>query len=618
MSDFLSQNQKTHGCGALRADDNGKTVVLTGWVDVRRDHGGCVFADLRDRTGLTQIVFDPTVDAEAHKLAGDLRTEYCIGVVGEVRSRGDNVNPRMPTGAIEVACKQIEIFSRAATPPFPIEDDLDTNEALRLSYRYLDLRRPVLQRNLQMRAQAVHSMRTYLAANGFSDIETPFLVKYTPGGARNFVVPSRLQAGSFYALAESPQIYKQLLMVAGFERYYQVVRCFRDEDLRLDRQPEFTQIDIELSFIDEKGLQTIIEGMIAKLWQDVLGVELQTPFLRMSWDEAMRKYGVDKPDLRLDLELCEITEACASSGFQVFENVIAKGGIVKCLRVPEGDRLSRTQLDGLTGFAKPYGVKGIAYVRVKDGGAWQGAPGKAFSDEARLAVNAAAGASDGDVLLFCADKPRVANTCMGAVRLHIGDKLGMIREGEWRFMWLTDPPLFEQPEDGGALVSSHHPFTSPRPEDEEHLESAPERVLARAYDLVLNGVEVGGGSIRIHRSDLQARIFKALGISDEEAQEKFGFLLEAFKYGPPPHGGIALGLDRLSMLLTGAESLRDVLAFPKTQKGSDLMSDAPTPVGSAHLDELYIQLKPELADKLAAERAAAAAGDDGAGDDTES
>jgi aspartyl-tRNA synthetase len=594
MSEFLSQHKKSHGCGALRAADNGKEVVLMGWVDVRRDHGGCVFVDLRDRTGLVQVVFDPQVDTAAHELAGELRSEYCIGVVGRVRSRGGNINPRMPTGEIEVEGSRLAIFSRAATPPFPIENQLDTNEALRLQYRYLDLRRPVLQRNLQIRAQVVHTMRTYLAANGFTDIETPFMVKYTPGGARNFIVPSRLNPGAFYALAESPQIYKQLLMVSGMERYYQVVRCFRDEDLRLDRQPEFTQIDIEMSFIDELMLQTIIEGMITKLWKDVLDLDIPAPFLRMTWAEAMLKYGVDKPDLRMDLELCEITDACRGSGFQVFETVVARGGIVKCLRVPDGDRLSRTQLDGLTDFAKSYGVKGIAYVRVKEDLSWQGAPAKGFTDEARAAVNRIAGAQNGDVLLFCADKPKTANTCMGAVRLHIGDKLGAIRHGEWRFMWLTDPPLFEQHDDNGPLVSAHHPFTSPRPADEGLLETEPARVLARAYDLVLNGIEVGGGSIRIHRSDLQARVFKTLGISDQEAQEKFGFLLEAFKYGPPPHGGIALGLDRLVMLLTGATSLRDVIAFPKTQKGSDLMSGAPISVGKGHLDELFIQLKPDI------------------------
>lgn len=594
MSSFLSKYSKTHSCGALRAADVGQRVVLTGWVDVRRDHGGCVFVDLRDREGLTQVVFDPQVATEAHTLAGELRSEFCIGVVGTVVSRGDNVNPRMATGEIEVHIEVLEIFSRAETPPFPIESDTQTNEALRLEYRYLDLRRPPLQRNLMVRSTIARTVRNYLADNAFSEVETPFMVKYTPGGARNFVVPSRLHPGSFYALAESPQIYKQLLMVAGMERYYQIVRCFRDEALRLDRQPEFTQIDIEMSFIDEQVIQTLIEGMMATLWREVLGVEVKTPMLRMTYAQAMDEYGVDKPDLRLDLKLCNVTEACRGSGFRVFDAVIESGGIVKCMRVPDGDRLSRTQLDGLTTFAKPYGVKGIAFARIEEGGTWRAPFAKVFSDQAREAVNRIAGAQPGDVLLFCADKPRVANTCMGAVRLHVGDKLDMIRKDEWAFMWLTDPPLFEHAEETGQLVSAHHPFTSPRPEDEALLDSAPDRVLARAYDLVLNGIELGGGSIRIHRSDLQARVFKVLGISDEEAQQKFGFLLEAFKYGPPPHGGIALGMDRLAMLLTGAESLRDVMAFPKTQKGSDLMSDAPTPVSKAHLDELYIQVKPDV------------------------
>ncbi|MCG8421739.1 MAG: aspartate--tRNA ligase [Proteobacteria bacterium] len=597
MSDFLSTHGKTHSCGALRAGDIGARVVLTGWVDVRRDHGGCVFIDLRDRDGVTQIVFDPQVANEAHKLAGDLRTEFCIGVIGEVISRGDNKNPKMATGDIEVQVDTLEVFSRSATPPFPIEDDIDTNEALRLTYRYLDLRRPTLQRNLRIRSQAAQSMRSYLNENGFFEVETPFMVKYTPGGARNFVVPSRVHPGSFYALAESPQIYKQLLMVAGYERYYQIVRCFRDEDPRLDRQPEFTQIDLEMSFIDELQLQTLMEGMIARLWRDVLGVAIETPFRRMTYARAMADYGVDKPDLRLDLVLSDVTEACAKSGFRVFEGVIAKGGIVKCLRVPRGERLSRAKLDGLTPFAKQFGVMGIAFARVKADGVWQAPFAKAFDDQARAAVNRIAGASEGDVLLFCAEKAKTANTCMGALRLHIGEILDMIRKDEWQFMWLTDPPLFEHSDEEGGLVSAHHPFTSPRVADEPLLEDQPERVLARAYDLVLNGFEMGGGSIRIHRSDLQARVFNVLGISDKEAESKFGFLLKAFQYGPPPHGGIAFGLDRLAMLLAGAHSLRDVIAFPKTQKASDLMSDAPTPVDREQLDELFIQVKPDLPNK---------------------
>lgn len=593
MSAFLAKHKKTHSCGELRTADVGSTVVLCGWVDARRDHGGCVFVDLRDRDGKTQVVFDPQISAAAHDLAGSLRSELCIGIVGQVISRGGNKNPNMATGDIEVQTTHLEIFSRAETPPFPIEDDIETNEALRLRHRYLDLRRPEMQRSLRTRSQLTSTVRRYLDDAGVWEVETPFMVKYTPGGARNFLVPSRLNPGCFYALAESPQIYKQLLMVAGFGRYYQIVRCFRDEDLRQDRQPEFTQIDIELSFVEETDVQTLIEGMMAAIWREVLGLSIETPFRRMTYAEAMDKYGVDKPDLRLDLVLADVTEAARGSGFRVFDSAIDAGGIVKCLRIPEGERLSRSALDGLTDFAKPYGVKGVAFARVEADGVWRAPFAKAFSDDARARVNERAGAQTGDVLLFVADKAKVANTCLGAIRLHLGAKLGMIREGEWQFMWLTDPPLFETADDG-SLVSAHHPFTSPRVADEGMLESDPERVLARAYDLVLNGVEVGGGSIRIHRQDVQARAFRALGIADDEARQKFGFLLDAFRYGPPPHGGIALGVDRLAMLLSGAKSLRDVIAFPKTQKGTDLMSEAPTAVKNDQLTELFIQLAPNL------------------------
>ncbi len=593
MASFLAKHNKTHSCGALRKSDEGATVVLTGWIDNRRDHGGCVFVDLRDRAGVTQVVFDPQASADAHERAGRLRSEFCIGVAGKVLSRGDNINPRIATGDIEVVAHELEIFSPSETPPFPIEDRIDTNEAVRLKHRYLDLRRPALQRNLQVRSAATHSARQYLAECDFSEIETPFMVKYTPGGARNFVVPSRLSPGQFYALAESPQIYKQLLMVAGFERYYQIVRCFRDEDLRQDRQPEFTQIDIEMSFVEESGLQELVEGMIARVWNDVLGVDIPRPIRRMGYAEAMEKYGVDKPDLRLDLVLCDVTEACKGSGFRIFDTAIERGGIVKCMRVPEGDRLTRSMLDGLTDFAKPYGVKGVAFARIEEGGGWRAPFAKNFADRARESVNALAGAQPGDVLLFVADKPKTANTCMGAIRLHIGDKLGMIREDEWACLWITDPPLFERGDDG-TLASAHHPFTAPREQDEGALESNPDSVRARAYDLVINGVEAGGGSIRIHDRALQERVFSALGIGDEEAEAKFGFLLEAFRYGPPPHGGIAFGLDRLAMLLSGAESLRDVIAFPKTQRGTDLMADAPTSLDERQLRELFIQLAPNL------------------------
>jgi aspartyl-tRNA synthetase len=598
MSKFLETYTRSHGCGELRAADAGKQVVLTGWVQTYRDLGGSVFVDLRDRGGITQIRFDASFAADAHKVGRELRSEWCIGVVGEVRSRGENVNDRMATGAIEVFAREIEVFSRSDTPPFAIEAGIDTKEELRLEYRYLDLRRADLQAKMITRSKITASVRRYLSQQSFLEIETPFMVKYTPGGARNFLVPSRLNPGSFYALAESPQIFKQLLMVAGYERYFQIVRCFRDEDLRLDRQPEFTQIDIEMSFVNEQILQSTMEGMMQTLWREVLGIELQLPLRRMTYAEAMYKYGVDKPDLRLGLELCEVTEPCGRSGFRVFEAVVAEGGIVKCLRVPAadaGDKLTRSLLDGLGAFAKSFGVKGVAFARVQEGHAWQAPFAKNFSDEARAEVNRIAGAEPGDTLLFVAEKAKAANTCMGAIRLHLGEKLGLVREGEFAFMWLTDPPLFEI--DGGEVAAAHHPFTSPRVDDEGLLESDPGKVLARAYDLVLNGVELGGGSIRIHRPELQARVFRTLGISDQDAQQKFGFLLEAFKYGPPPHGGIAFGLDRLSMLMTGATSLRDVIAFPKTQKGSDLMTACPTPVSKKQLDELFIQLKPDLPTK---------------------
>jgi len=593
MSAFLASHSRTHTCGALRAEDVGKSVVLTGWVKTYRDFRGCVFIDLRDREGITQLVFDESFSSKAaHHTARELRGEWCIGVTGEVRSRGTNVNDKMPTGAIEVWVTELEVFSKAETPPFQIEDDIDTNDSLRLKYRYLDLRRPKLQRNLMMRSQITSATRAYLAKNRFLEIETPFMVKYTPGGARNFLVPSRLNPGNFYALAESPQIFKQLLMVAGYDRYFQIVRCFRDEDLRNERQPEFTQIDIEMSFVNEQILQSTMEGLIATLWKEVLGIELTLPLRRMTYAEAMEKYGVDKPDLRCDLVLCDVTEAGRTSNFKPFEDAVANGGIVKCLRIPgPAEKVTRSMLDGLQDYVKQYGVKGLAWVRVQDGGAWTGGL-KTATDAARAEINRIAGAQSGDTLLFCAEKFKVANTCLGGVRLHMADKLGLIRKGEWQFMWLTDPPLFEI--EDGEVAAAHHPFTSPRVEDEGLLESDPGKVLARAYDLVLNGVEVGGGSIRIHRSELQDRAFKALGISEEQRRAKFGFLLDAFKYGPPPHGGIAFGLDRLAMLMTNAEFMRDVIAFPKTQKGSDLMTDCPTEVSQKQLDELFIQVKPDL------------------------
>lgn len=601
MSEFLKDLKRTHDCGALRASDDGQRVNLFGWVSNRRDHGGCVFIDLRDRGGITQVVFEPTYDAEAHRLSGELRSEYCIGLSGIVRSRGGANNPNLPTGEIEVHCDKLTIFSKSETPPFEIADGITTNENIRLKHRALDLRRPGLQKNFIVRSKIYQTARNTLAKHNFLEIETPFMVKYTPGGARNFLVPSRLNPGSFYALAESPQIFKQLFMVSGFDRYFQIVRCFRDEDLRQDRQPEFTQIDLEMSFVNEVDVQTVIEDLVANLWKDVLGIEVPRPFARMPYPEAMSKYGSDKPDLRFDLPLTDVTSAVRATdggGIAMFKTALeakrpaTDPAVVKLWRLPaeQANKLSRTEVDKLEEFVKGFGAKGLARARLGEGGAWTQTPLKTVSDDLRLQINAAAGATDGDLLFFQFGSRKLANTVLGALRLHLAEKMGLIPDKVWKFCWITEFPLFEGSDDG-RLVAAHHPFTSPLEEDLPRLESDPASVRARAYDLVLNGNEIAGGSIRIHQADVQARVFRALGLSDEDAQQKFGFLLDAFRYGPPPHGGIAAGLDRLAMLMCGAESLRDVIAFPKTQKGTDLCTDAPSQVSNKQLEELHIALR---------------------------
>jgi aspartyl-tRNA synthetase len=597
LARFITDIKRTHSCGELTTADIGAEVVLFGWVNNRRDHGGAVFIDLRDRAGVTQVVFEQDVRPEVHDLAGQLRLEYCVGLRGRVVSRGGNVNPRLRTGEIEVHATELEIFNRSEPTPFPIEDRIDTAEEKRLAYRYLDLRRAPLQKTLMTRARVNHVTRNYFTDSGFLELETPFMGKYTPGGARNFLVPSRLNPGKFYALAESPQLYKQLYMVAGFDRYFQIVRCFRDEDLRLDRQPEFTQIDVEMSFVEQGDVFDVIEGLVARLWKELLGVEIPRPFARMPYDESMARYGNDKPDLRFDMPhvvLTDLVKQHGGGGVPLLDDAVRAKGIVKGLRVPASANLSRTEIDKLEEYVRGMGAKGLARAKVSENGEWTQSPfAKSITPELRRAMNEAMGAQPGDLLLFQFGKESVVHTVMANLRVHLAKKMGLIPEygsgGQWRFLWVVDPPLFEYDEESRQWAAAHHAFTRPRDQDLPYLETDPGRVYCWRYDLVLNGFEIGGGSIRLHDPAVQARVFKAMGISEEEAKSKFGFLLDALEMGAPPHGGIALGMDRLVMLLTGAESLRDVVAWPKTQKGSDLMTGAPGEVDAKQLRELYVK-----------------------------
>jgi len=594
---FITEVKRTHTCGELTKANLDQDVVLFGWVHNRRDHGGAVFIDLRDREGMTQVVFEADVRPEVHELAGQLRLEYCVGVRGRVVSRGANSNPKLKTGEIEVHASELEIFNRSEPTPFQIEERLDTSEEKRLQYRYLDLRRAPLQKALMTRARVNHLTRNYFTENRFLELETPFMVKYTPGGARNFLVPSRLNPGKFYALAESPQLFKQLYMIAGFDRYFQIVRCFRDEDLRLDRQPEFTQIDVEMSFVEQNDVFDVMEGLICRLWKEVLGVEIPRPFQRMPFQESMTKYGNDKPDLRFDLphtDLTELVKEAGGGGVPMLKDAVDGGGIVKALRLPAAMTFSRTEIDKLEEFVKGMGAKGLARAKIGEGGEWTQSPlAKTITPELRQAINAACGAQTGDLVLFQFGKPSMVQTVLANLRVHLAKKHGLIPDygsgGQWRFLWVIDPPLFEFDEEAGVWAAAHHAFTRPHDEDVKYLETDPGRVNCYRYDLVLNGFEIGGGSIRLHDPVVQARVFKAMGISDEEARSKFGFLLDALKMGAPPHGGIAIGMDRLCMLLTGAESLRDVVAWPKTQKGTDLMTNAPGEVEPKQLRELYVK-----------------------------
>ncbi|OFZ18164.1 MAG: aspartate--tRNA ligase [Bdellovibrionales bacterium GWB1_55_8] len=595
---------RSHNCGELRRSDIGKEITLCGWIGKRRDHGGLVFSDLRDRYGLTQIVFDPAIARpEVFEAAGRLRTEFVIWCKGSVRSRPEGMaNPKLSTGEIEVACTELQILSEAKTTPFPIEDDVEVAETVRLKYRYLDLRRPSLQRNLLVRHKMLSIVRNELDKQGFVEVETPILYKSTPEGARDFIVPSRLNPGTFYALPQSPQTLKQLLMVSGMDRYYQVARCFRDEDLRADRQPEFSQIDIEASFLDEEAFFPILETMISKLWKDVLGQEVKTPFLRMPYSEAMARFGSDKPDIRFGLELQDLSGVFHASGFQVFKNALTANsrgiaGSVRAIVVAgQAERFSRKDLDDLQAHAGTFGAKGLLWIKVQADGTLQSPAAKFFSEEEKSALVAKLGLKAGDLVLCVADpRNKVVFDALGAIRLNVGGKLGMIPkqgEGKPAFLWVVDFPLLEYDEKENRYYACHHPFTSPKPEhfsdfvNGQNLES----VLASAYDMVLNGVEVGGGSMRIYRPEVQAAMFRSLGLSPEQAREKFGFFLEALQYGTPPHGGIAFGIERLTAILCGVGPIRDVMAFPKTQKGTCLMSESPSAVEPDQLRDLGICL----------------------------
>ncbi len=624
MARFIDELKRTHSCGAVRASDIGKEVVLFGWVANRRDHGSIVFVDLRDREGVTQLVFDPDASGDAHKVADALRGEWVIGIRGTVVSRGEQfskkenklvsaANPSIPTGEVEITVLEAVVFNRSETPPFAIEDKSDTREDVRLEYRYLDLRRPPLQRSLRMRHDVNFATRQYLTEQGCLELETPVLVKYTPGGARNFLVPSRLHPSKFYALAESPQLFKQLFMVAGYDRYFQIVRCFRDEDLRIDRQLEFTQIDIELSFVNQDDVFSLVEGLIFAIWKAALGIDLHTiypsgHFPHLNFEESMRDYGNDKPDLRFGLKHTDLTDVViehGGGGIPFFTPIAEKfksgayrrdlpSEIVKALVVPASANLSRTDQEKLEQLAKSMGAGGLARAKVGPDGAWTQSPlAKTVTPSMCQAINAATGAQEGDVLLFQFGKTSLVHTVLANLRVHLGKKLGLIPEvghGDlWNFSWVVDPPLFEYDEDKKSWAAAHHAFTRPHDEDVTLIETDPGKVLCYRYDLVLNGFEIAGGSIRLHDPEVQKKVFGALGIGEQEAQEKFGFLLSALKFGAPPHGGIALGMDRIAMLLNATESIRDVIAFPKTQKGTDLMSDAPGPVGPSQLAELRIR-----------------------------
>lgn len=579
------------GCGRVTEKDCGKELTLAGWVNTRRDHGGLIFIDLRDRSGIVQVVMSPQYGEDAFHKAEDVRSEYVLAIRGIVRERSpETVNPKMQTGKIEVVVSEMRVLNKAKTPPFYVEDGIDVDETVRLKHRYIDLRRPEMQRNLIMRHKIVHEMRQFLDAHDFLEVETPILTKSTPEGARDYLVPSRVNPGKFYALPQSPQLFKQLLMVSGLERYFQIARCFRDEDLRADRQPEFTQLDIELSFEDQDFILDLMEHMMQRIFKNVLNVDIQIPFKRITWDDAMNLYGSDKPDLRFDMHFYDISDLLRDTGFKVFRNVLDNGGIVKAITVKRDAAIPRRELDSLVDYVGNYGAKGLAWIGLNKDGSLKCQITKFLGEDKIREIGKFCEAENGDLILIIADKPKVVAQALGELRLEMARRMNLIDENEFCFRWVTDFPMFEYSEEDKRWVAEHHPFTAPRDEDVQYLLTDPSKVYAKAYDMVLNGVEAGGGSLRIYQEELQEKVFKAIGITHEEAQEKFGFLLDAFRYGAPPHAGIALGLDRLVMLMLRLGSIRDVIAFPKTQSAIDQMTQAPSEVVDMQLKELHIRV----------------------------
>ncbi len=591
MRDTLGRMKRTHHCCELTSGNVNQEVVLMGWAQRRRDHGGVIFVDLRDREGITQVVFNPEFNQQVHEKAQGIRNEYVLAVRGTVVLRPEGmINPKLVTGEIDVLVSELKILNTAKTPPFVLEDDVQVSENIRLQYRYMDMRRPQLKDSLRVRHGMIRSVRSYLNELGFWDVETPFLTKSTPEGARDYLVPSRVNPGRFYALPQSPQIFKQLLMVGGLDRYYQIARCFRDEDLRADRQPEFTQIDLEMSFVSEEDVMAVTEGLMAVLYRDILGIELALPFPRLTYREATGRYGLDKPDLRFGLELTDVSDIVASAEFKAFSKVVKAGGMVKAINAKGCIDLSRKEIDDLTAFAAVYQAKGLAWIKIRDD-QWQSPIAKFFSEEEKTALSRRLGLEPGDLVMFVADQAKVTNEALGHLRNHLGRKLGLIDDTRHCFVWVTEFPLLEYDEQEKRYEALHHPFTAPMESDMDHLTADPRVVRSRAYDLVLNGSEIGGGSIRNHERPVQEKVFEALGIDRKTYEAKFGFLLDALDFGAPPHGGIAMGVDRLVMLMAGQESIRDVMAFPKTQKATCLLTDAPCPVDPKQLDELGLKIR---------------------------